>query len=64
MEANLDIFRRHSSSWALNTPFKEKADFLQTGVLKMLAKLQNAERLSFGGSLLQVCMLILSSYFL
>nr|VDD34774.1 unnamed protein product [Brassica oleracea] len=54
MEANLDIFRRHSSSWQLNTPFREKADFLQTGVLKMLAKLQNAERLSFGGSLLQI----------
>ncbi|XP_013608555.1 PREDICTED: putative F-box/LRR-repeat protein At5g02700 [Brassica oleracea var. oleracea] len=54
MEANLDIFRRHSSSWQFNTPFREKADFLQTGVLKMLAKLQNAERLSFGGSLLQI----------
>ncbi|KAH0908025.1 LOW QUALITY PROTEIN: hypothetical protein HID58_039852, partial [Brassica napus] len=27
---------------------------LQTGVLKMLAKLQNAERLSFGGSLFQI----------
>ncbi|XP_018444514.2 putative F-box/LRR-repeat protein At5g02700 [Raphanus sativus] len=54
MEAHLDIFSGHSSSLALNIPFEEKADFLQTGVLKMLAKLQNAERLSFGGSLLQI----------
>ncbi|KAG2262421.1 hypothetical protein Bca52824_069500 [Brassica carinata] len=39
---------------AYELPFNLKAEIFQTAVLEMLAKLQNAERLSFDGTLLQI----------
>lgn len=44
-EAKVDIF------YALNNHYiKFKADYLQVMVLEMLQKLQNAEKLTFGGN--------------
>ncbi|KAG2262423.1 hypothetical protein Bca52824_069502 [Brassica carinata] len=54
-EASLDIYIGCSRYILIEElPFSFKADIFQTAVLKMLKKLQNAERLSFGETLLQV----------
>ncbi|KAL0888742.1 hypothetical protein Bca101_012725 [Brassica carinata] len=53
-EASLDIYIGCSRYILIEElPFSFKADIFQTAVLKMLKKLQNAERLSFGETLLQ-----------
>ncbi|CAF2100677.1 hypothetical protein YC2023_067511 [Brassica napus] len=47
-EAKLEIL------FSVNRYFTFKADFFQTMVLKMLEKLQNAEKLTFGGNFIQI----------
>ncbi|WZZ61765.1 hypothetical protein YC2023_061872 [Brassica napus] len=52
-EAKLDVCYALSTSY-----FKSKADFLQDMVLKMLEKLQNAEKLTFGGNFVKILSLV------
>ncbi|KAG2271578.1 hypothetical protein Bca52824_066133 [Brassica carinata] len=52
-EAKLDVCYALSTSF-----FKSKADFLEDMVLKMLEKLQNAEKLTFGGNFVKILSLV------
>ncbi|CAN6892345.1 unnamed protein product [Brassica oleracea] len=51
-EAKLEIL------FSVKRYFTFKADFFQTVVLKMLEKLQNAEKLTFGGNFIQILSLV------